>query len=409
MTKTQIWRRVLMAGGLAAVLTGGALITGVAQAEEPGGYTLEKPKPQVAMTPPMGWNSWNHFACNIDEAKIRGAADAMVASGMKDAGYRYVIIDDCWQVGRDDAGNIVADPVKFPSGIKALADYIHSKGLKFGIYSDAGLKTCGGRPASRGHEFQDAKQYAAWGVDYLKYDWCNTGSDDAQADYRIMAMALRDSGRDIVFSLCEWGNHKPWEWAGDVGHLWRTTGDIWDNWDQNKGYMHSVTDILDQQVGLEKYSGPNHWNDPDMLEVGNGGMTDTEYRAHFSLWAMLAAPLIAGNDLSNMSDATKAILMNKDVIAIDQDALGQQGHRVSKDGDYEVWARPLSNGDTAVILLNRSKAAHTMTADWTALGLPAKADVKDLWSKTVKKNVRTAYAAEVPSHGVVMIRVTPKG
>jgi alpha-galactosidase len=373
-------------------------------------YPLDAPKPEVAMTPPMGWNSWNHFQCNIDEAKIRGAADAMVASGMKAAGYQYVVIDDCWQVGRDDAGNILADPVKFPSGVKALADYIHSKGLKFGIYSDAGIKTCGGRPASRGHEFQDARQYAAWGVDYLKYDWCYTGADDASSDYRIMAAALRASGRDIVFSICEWGSHKPWEWAGDVGHLWRTTGDITDAFykGHHQGWDNGVVDILDEQVGLEKYSGPNHWNDPDMLEVGNGGMTDTEYRAHFSLWAMLAAPLIAGNDLSDMSAATKAILLNADVIAVDQDALGRQGHRVSKDGDYEVWARPLSNGDTAVILLNRSAAAHSLTADWSALSLPAKADVKDLWSKTVKKGVKGGYTAEVPSHGVVMIRVTPK-
>lgn len=373
-------------------------------------YPLDKSKPEVAMTPPMGWNSWNHFQCNIDEAKIRGAADAMAASGMKAAGYQYIIIDDCWQTGRDAQGNIIADPVKFPSGIKALADYIHSKGLKFGIYSDAGIKTCGGRPASRGHEFQDARQYAAWGVDYLKYDWCNTGADDAKSDYTIMANALRDSGRDIVFSLCEWGTHKPWEWAGDVGHLWRTTGDITDAFykGHHKGWDNGVLDILDEQVGLDTYAGPNHWNDPDMLEVGNGGMTDTEYRAHFSLWAMLAAPLIAGNDLSNMSDATKAILLNTDVIAVDQDALGREGHRVSKDGDYEVWARPLSNGDTAVILLNRSGAAHAMTADWAALGLPAKADVKDLWSKAVRKNVKTGYAADVPSHGVVMLRVTPK-
>jgi alpha-galactosidase len=397
--------RLLMASGLIGMLMCGPI---AARADDHASYRLEKPKPEVAMTPPMGWNSWNHFGCNIDEAKIRGAADAMVASGMKAAGYQYVVIDDCWQVGRDDAGNILADPVKFPSGVKALADYIHSKGLKFGIYSDAGTKTCGGRPASRGHEFQDARQYAAWGVDYLKYDWCNTGTDDAEANYRIMANALRDSGRDIVFSLCEWGIHKPWTWAGDVGHLWRTTGDIWDKWDQSQGYQHSVTDILDQQVGLETYSGPNHWNDPDMLEVGNGGMTDTEYRAHFSLWAMLAAPLIAGNDLSDMSAATKAILLNSDVIAVDQDALGRQGHRVSKDGDYEVWARPLSNGDTAVILLNRSATAHTMTADWSVLSLPAKADVKDLWSKGVKKGVKGGYTAEVPSHGVVMIRVTPK-
>ncbi|MGN6421724.1 MAG: alpha-galactosidase [Asticcacaulis sp.] len=336
---------------------------GAASAQFIKTYPLDAPKPEVAMTPPMGWNSWNHFQCNIDEAKIRGAADAMVASGMKAAGYQYVVIDDCWQTDRDAQGNIVADPVKFPSGIKALADYIHSKGLKFGIYSDAGIKTCGGRPASRGHEFQDAKQYAVWGVDYLKYDWCYTGADDASSDYRIMAAALRASGRDIVFSICEWGSHKPWKWAGDVGHLWRTTGDITDAFykGHHQGWDNGVVDILDEQVGLESYSGPNHWNDPDMLEVGNGGMTDTEYRAHFSLWAMLAAPLIAGNDLSDMSEATKAILMNPDVIAVDQDKLGRQGHRVSKDGDYEVWARPLSNGDTAVILLNRSASAHSMT------------------------------------------------
>jgi len=413
MRSQTLWRGAVSAFVLSVMLVGVPALMPftAAHADEPAPYTFDKPKPEIAMTPPMGWNSWNHFACDIDEAKIRGAADAMAASGMKDAGYQYVIIDDCWQVGRDAAGNIMADPVKFPSGIKALADYIHGKGLKFGIYSDAGLKTCGGRPASRGHEFQDAKQYAAWGVDYLKYDWCNTGMDDARSDYSIMAMALRESGRDIVFSLCEWGQHKPWKWAADVGHLWRTTGDISDAWiknDKSKPWESGVLDLLDQQVGLEAYSGPNHWNDPDMLEVGNGGMTDTEYRAHFSLWAMLAAPLIAGNDLSNMSDATQAILLNKDVIAIDQDALGRQGRRVSKDGDYEVWARPLANGDMAVILLNRSGAAHAMIADWTALGLPAKADVKDLWSKAVIKNVKAGYTVDVPSHGVVMIRVSPK-
>ncbi|MDI7775811.1 glycoside hydrolase family 27 protein [Asticcacaulis sp. EMRT-3] len=399
--------------GLALFLVVGLPLTGwsgTALAQHTTEYAQLLPKPEVAMTPPMGWNSWNHFQCNIDEAKIRGAADAMAASGMKDAGYQYVIIDDCWQVGRDAQGNIVADPVKFPSGIKALADYIHSKGLKFGIYSDAGTKTCGGRPGSRGHEFQDAKQYAAWGVDYLKYDWCYTGSDDARANYAIMATALRESGRDIVFSICEWGTHKPWEWAAADGHLWRTTGDITDAFyrGHHKGWDNGVLDILDEQVGLEKYAGPNHWNDPDMLEVGNGGMTDNEYRAHFSLWAMLAAPLIAGNDLSNMSEATKTILLNKDVIAVDQDTLGREGHRVSKDGDFEVWARPLSNGDTAVILLNRSAAMHRMTADWKALGLTNKADVKDLWSKAVKKNVQTGYTADVPSHAVVMIRVTPR-
>ena len=398
---------------LAVWLAGIAVITAPCTALADGKLVFEKPKPDIAATPPMGWNSWNHFACNIDETKIRGAADAMVASGMKDAGYKYVIIDDCWQTGRDAAGNIVADAQHFPSGIKALADYIHTKGLKFGIYSDAGVKTCGGRPGSRGHEYQDAKQYAAWGVDYLKFDWCNTGPANAEASYTIMAMALRDSGRDIVFSICEWGDNHPRDWALAVGHLWRTTGDISDAWikdAKSKPYEHGMLDIFDQQVDLWRDSGPNHWNDPDMLEVGNGGMTDTEYRSHFSLWSMLAAPLIAGNDLSAMDDATKAILLNKDVIDVDQDALGIQGRRAVKAGDDEVWVRPLAGGDKAVILFNRSEAAHDISVDWSNLDMPEgmKADVKDLWSKAVKKAVKGRYSATVPAHGVVMIRVSPK-
>ena len=377
-----------------------------------GQMAFSQPKPAVAQTPPMGWNSWNHFNCDINEAKIRGAADAMAASGMKAAGYQYIIIDDCWQKSRDENGFIVADAARFPSGIKALADYIHSKGLKFGIYSDAGLETCGHHPGSRGHEYQDAKTYARWGVDYLKYDWCSTGSDNAQADYTVMAMALRDSGRDIVFSMCEWGTAKPWEWASDVGHLWRTTGDISDAWVKNeksKPWERGVLDILDLQVGLESFAGPGHWNDPDMLEVGNGGMTATEYKAHFSLWAMLAAPLIAGNDLSNMTPETHDILTNADVIAVDQDALGAEGHRAIKDGDFETWVRPLKNGDRAVILLNRSATAHKMLVDWSTLNMAPgeKADVRDLWSKAVSKGVKGAYSADVPSHGVVMVRVSP--
>ena len=384
----------------------------VAPALADGALKIAEPKPAVAQTPPMGWNSWNHFNCDINEAKIRGAADAMAASGMKAAGYQYIIIDDCWQKSRDENGFIVADAERFPSGIKALADYIHSKGLKFGIYSDAGQQTCGGHPGSRGHEYQDAKTYARWGVDYLKYDWCYTGTDNAQADYTIMADALRSSGRDIVFSMCEWGTARPWEWASDVGHLWRTTGDISDAWVKNsksKAWERGVLDILDLQVGLESFAGPGHWNDPDMLEVGNGGMTATEYRAHFSLWAMLAAPLIAGNDLSNMTPETHDILTNADVIAIDQDALGAEGHRAVKDGDFETWVRPLKNGDRAVILLNRSETAHKMSVDWSTLNMAPgeKAEVRDLWSKAVTKGVKASYSADVPSHGVVMIRITP--
>ena len=394
--------------GLIAVLAITLGFAGQVSAHET--LALDAPKPQIAMTPPMGWNSWNKFACNIDEAKVRAVADSMVATGMKDAGYQYVVIDDCWQTTRAADGAIQADPVKFPSGIKALADYIHAKGLKFGIYSDAGVKTCGGRPGSRGYEFQDARTYAAWGVDYLKFDWCYTGSADAASSYQLMAKALRASGRDIVFSICEWGDNKPREWAAPVGHLWRTTGDIRDSFDKDEGYSHSFLWILDHQADLWPDSGPNHWNDPDMLEVGNGGMTATEYRSHFSLWAMLAAPLIAGNDLSAMTPETHDILTNKDVIAVDQDVLGQQARRLVKDGDYEVWVRPLKDGDKAVVLFNRSGAAHDIKVDWQTLDWPAglKADVKDLWSKAVTKNTKGSFSANVPSHGTVMIRLTPK-
>ena len=255
----------------------------------------------LARTPPMGWNSWNKFACNVSEKLIKEMADAMVTSGMRDAGYIYLVIDDCWQIDRDAQGNILPDPQRFPSGMKALADYIHSKGLKFGLYSDAGTLTCQKRPGSRGYEFQDARQYAAWDVDYLKYDWCSTSTQNAQASYSIMRDALLKAGRPIVFSICEWGTAKPWLWARDVGNLWRTTGDIQDCWDCKRDWGGmGVVHILDLQDGLQSYAGPGHWNDPDMLEVGNGGMTTTEYRAHFSLWCLLASPLMAGNDLRSM-------------------------------------------------------------------------------------------------------------
>lgn len=370
---------------------------------------LDAPKPILAATPPMGWNSWNKYACNIDEALVRRQADAMAASGMKDVGYRYIIIDDCWQKSRDADGNIVADPERFPSGIKALVDYVHSKGLKFGLYSDAGSLTCGGRPGSAGHEFQDARQYAKWGVDYLKYDWCYTGTRDAEAAYTIMAKALRESGRDIVLSICEWGDNHPERWAQPVGHLWRTTGDIYDAWEGKKNYSLGMTNILDLQVERWRYSGPNAWNDPDMLEVGNGGMTTTEYESHFSLWAMLAAPLIAGNDLSAMDADTRRVLTNADVIAVDQDPLGQQARRIWKQGQLEIWARSLKGGAHAVVLFNRGDAPAEMKVSWEQLNLPAgwKADVKDLWSKQVSKGVRGSYSGTVASHGVIMVRLTP--
>jgi alpha-galactosidase len=371
---------------------------------------LDAPKPNLAPTPPMGWNSWNKFKCDVSEAMIRRQADAMAASGMKDAGYQYIVIDDCWQKSRDADGNIQADPERFPSGIKALADYVHSKGLKFGLYSDAGSLTCGGRPGSAGHEFQDARQYAKWGVDYLKYDWCHTGTRNAEAAYTIMAKALRESGRDIVLSICEWGVNQPEKWAPKVGHLWRTTGDIYDTWEGKKDWSMGMTNILDLQAERDPISAPNAWADPDMLEIGNGNMTTTEYESHFSLWAMLAAPLVAGNDLSKMDAETLRILTNKDVIAVDQDPLGKPGRRTLKEGDLEVWVRPLQGGDVAAVLFNRGKTPADMKLTWDRLSLSAghKADVKDLWSKKVTKNVSGSYAAKVAPHGVVMVRVTPQ-
>jgi alpha-galactosidase len=362
----------------------------------------------LVLTPPMGWNSWNKFGCNVSEDLLKSMADAMVSSGMKDAGYQYVVIDDCWQVSRDANGNIVADALRFPSGIKALADYIHSKGLKFGIYSDAGTQTCAHRPGSMGHEYQDALQYAAWGVDYLKYDWCNTGKANAEAAYTTMRDALKATGRPIVFSLCEWGSNKPWLWAKDVGNLWRTTGDISDCWDCKKDQL-SFVKILDMQDGIESYAGPGHWNDPDMLEVGNGGMTATEYRAHFSFWCLLAAPLIAGNDLKNMTPEIKEILTNKEVIAVNQDPLGMEGRRVKKNGDLDVWARQLKDGSRAVVLFNRGSVETEISVSWEELGYSGhlSAEVRDLWQKKDLGKVTGTFSAKVASHGVVMVKVTP--
>jgi alpha-galactosidase len=370
----------------------------------------ESPSAGLAMMPPMGWNTWNRFACNIDEHLIRQSADALVASGMRDAGYRYLVIDDCWHGERDAHGDIQPDARRFPSGIKALADYVHSKGLKFGIYSDAGRLTCGGRPGSRGYEFQDAAQYAKWGIDYLKYDWCNTGTQNAEASYRTMREALDHTGRPIVFSMCEWGTAKPWLWAVGVGNLWRTTGDIDDKWEGKFDYKLGIMNIVDQNEPLAPFAGPGHWNDPDMLEVGNGGLTEEEYRSHFSLWAMMAAPLIAGNDLTNMSPETRSILLNREVIAIDQDPRGEAGRRVVKVGDLEVWARPLSNGSRAVLLFNRGKALSDIAVKWSDVGYPdaLHASVRDVWDAKDLGEMRGGYTArQVSAHGVVMLIVTP--
>ncbi len=374
------------------------------------------PSNDLALTPPMGWNSWNKFGCNVNEDMIKGMADGIVKSGMKDAGYQYVVIDDCWQVSRDKDGNIIADPQHFPSGIKALADYVHSSGLRFGIYSDAGSKTCAGRPAGLGHEYQDARQYAAWGVDYLKYDWCNTTTQDAKASYANIRHALDATGRPIVLSICEWGTAKPWLWGKEIGgNLWRSTGDIQDLWTGHAKWpdgsccSNGMVSILDQQDGIESFAGPGHWNDPDMLEVGNGGMTTVEYRSHFSLWAMLAAPLIAGNDLRNMKPEIQEILTNKEVIAIDQDPLGSEGRPVRKNGDLEVLARPLQGGNRAVILFNRGSADQEITVNWEDLGYPGhvSATVRDLWQHKDLGKFSGKFSAVVPSHGVVMVTVKP--
>lgn len=363
----------------------------------------------LARTPPMGWNSWNKFGCNgLNEKVVRETADQMASNGMKDAGYEYVIIDDCWQTGRDAQGNIVVDAAKFPSGIKALADYIHSKGLKFGIYTDVGTMTCAKRPGSIGHEYQDARQYAAWGVDYLKEDWCNTlPGQNSESSYTLMRDALKAAGRPIVFSICEWGSTKPWLWAGPVGNLWRATPDIQDCWDCKRTWGGGgLTQIIDLMDGIESYSGPGHWNDPDMLEIGNGGMTTEEYRTHFSLWAMWSAPLLAGNDIANMSADTRGILLNKEVIAIDQDSLGQQARRVKKDGDLDIWSKQLADGGRAVALVNRGKEPAKITVDWNDIGYPAgfSATVRNLWTHQ-DSTAKGSYVAEVPSHGTVLVRL----
>ena len=358
----------------------------------------------LAKTPPMGWNSWNKFAGRVDDAAVRGMADAMAGNGMKDAGYLHINIDDTWEAGRDAQGNITTNK-KF-SDMKALADYVHSKGLKIGIYSSPGPNTCAGYEGSFGHEEQDARTYAGWGIDYLKYDWCGArnlyADDEMQALYQKMGDALVQSGRPILFSLCQYGRADVWKWAPDVGgNAWRTTGDIRDTWD-------SMTKIGFEQSDLAPYASPGHWNDPDMLEIGNGGMTDEEYRTHMSLWCILAAPLLAGNDLRNMPPSILAILTNREVVAIDQDKEGKQGHRVTKSGEQEVWVKPLSGGARAVALFNRGTQAAQVNVRWADLGLsyvPKRA--RDLWAHSDVKLDGPEYSATVPSHGVVLLRVNP--
>ncbi|UWE10870.1 NPCBM/NEW2 domain-containing protein [Actinacidiphila bryophytorum] len=359
----------------------------------------------LAITPPMGFNDWNAFGCNVSEQLIKDTADYFVSSGLKAAGYTYVNIDDCWMTHTRDAdGRLVPDPVKFPDGIKGTADYVHSKGLKLGIYEDAGTATCAGYPGSLDHEATDAQSFADWGVDYLKYDNCNNKSDGTRADflrrYTAMGDALKATGRPIVYSLCEWGQQQPWEWAGDVGNLWRTTGDISDNW----GSLKSITDA---NLPLAAYAKPGAWNDPDMLEVGNGGMTDTEYRTHFSLWSMMNAPLLIGTDLRKATQATMDILLNKDVIALDQDPLGKQATVLSSAGGAQVVVKQLANGDRAVALYNESDQPQHIATTAKAVGLPASGAgyrVRDLWQHRDYQSAGS-LAATVPAHGTVLLRV----
>ncbi|MGW0532403.1 NPCBM/NEW2 domain-containing protein [Streptomyces sp. NPDC003032] len=411
---------LLCAGGLAGPATASARDAAEWPAADratdrvgdPAGDPAVRLPDGLAATPPMGFNNWNstHCRAEFDEAMIKGIADIFVEKGLKDAGYQYVNLDDCWALPERDAnGKLVPDPKRFPSGIKAVADYVHSKGLKLGIYTSAGTKTCNeaGFPGALGHERSDARQFAEWGVDYLKYDNCNNQGVDAKKRYVAMRDALKaaseSTGRPIVYSICEWGENKPWEWAADVGHLWRTTGDISDNW-------ASMLSIMKQNLPLAKYAGPGHWNDPDMLEVGNGGMTDTEYRTHFSMWSVMAAPLLIGSDLRKASPETFEILGNREVVAVDQDPLGKQGEVVSSQDGRWVVAKEMKDGSRAVALFNEGGTARTVSTTAEAVGLPDAAayTLRDLWQHRSYHTAGT-ISATVPAHGTVLLRVSADG
>ena len=367
-------------------------------------------QPTLTARPPMGWNSWNHFRNKVDDATIRAQAEAMVTSGMRDAGYTYVNIDDTWEGERDAQGNIQANS-KFPD-MKALADFVHSKGLKLGIYSSPGAKTCAKFEGSLGHELQDARAYAAWGIDYLKYDLCGLKEQIKAAPtpeaankimidaYMKMHDALKSTGRPIVYSLCQYGEDSVWEWGPTVGgNLWRTTGDISDKYAR-------MAEIGFGQAGLARFASPGHWNDPDMLEVGNGGMTLDEYRTHMSLWAILAAPLLAGNDLSTMTPETIALLTNKGVIAVDQDTAGKQGDRINSEGPIEVWSSSLTDGSKAVAVFNRHQTALVAHVDLRKLGYKGPVRAYDLWLNKDAGTLGEKYDVKVPAHGVVFLKLT---
>jgi len=362
---------------------------------------LGVPSDGLAPTPPMGWNSWNRLGPFISERLVLETAEAMIGSGMRDAGYRYVVIDDAWHDSvRDQDGDLTENRWAFPHGLRWLADRIHERGLLFGLYTDAGTRTCQGYPASLGNEMRDARKFASFGVDFMKVDWCHTEGLRGRTTYPKWTEAIKASGRPMVLSISEWARDKPWEWAGSVGHMWRTTSDIADRW-------QSVTKIADSQVDLHPFAGPDHWNDPDMLEVGNGGMTDDEYRSHLSLWAMLAAPLMAGNDLRAMSAETRRILTAPEVIAIDQDRLGRQGTRVQTRGSSEIWARELADGTRAVLLLNRGDAPANVRVLWEDLGERGlrNVSVRDLWERQDLGAHDGWYLRSLAPHACALLKV----
>ncbi|GAA1370356.1 NPCBM/NEW2 domain-containing protein [Streptomyces beijiangensis] len=401
------YRRILGALATALLCAGGLAAPAAAHGAEAPATSTAAPQLDngLALTPPMGFNNWNSTGCRAEfnESMVEGIADLFVDKGLKAAGYQYVNLDDCWALPqRDAAGKLVPDPVRFPHGIKAVADYVHSKGLKLGIYTSAGTKTCNsaGFPGGLGHEYSDAQQFADWGVDYLKYDNCNNQGVDAVQRYTTMRDALKATGRPIVYSICEWGSNKPWEWAADVGNLWRTTGDISDSWG-------SMLSIMKQNLPLASAAGPGHWNDPDMLEVGNGGMTGTEYRTHFSMWSVMASPLLIGSDLRKATPETFDIVTNREVIAVDQDPLGKQGTVLSSEDGRWVVSKEMADGSRTIALFNETGSAQRIATTAQAAGLPKAAAYteRDLWTHQ-SFNTAGTVSATVPAHGTVLLRVS---
>jgi alpha-galactosidase len=402
-------RREFLAGGAAALA-----------ANRIAGQSAD---PLLAPTPPMGWMSWNQFGPAVSDRLLCEMADAMVSSGMKAAGYEYLCIDDLWHGGRTRDGSLFPDSKRFPRGIKPIADYVHAKGLKLGIYSDVAEKTCAKQPGSLGYEEKDARMFADWGIDYLKVDYCFAPEDQETAIQRYGAMirAIRKAGRPMVFSVCEWGPREPWLWAPRIGaQLWRTGWDIRDIWDgEYNDYHLGVTNIIDRQADLAEYAGPGHWNDPDMLIVGLNGKgkytspkgwpspNETEYRSHMSLWCLMAAPLLATCDLRNMDASTRAILTATEVIAVNQDRVGKQARRTIKDRDLEIWKKPLSDGQYALGLLNRGRDTQELKIKWSDIALGRAWKVRDLWTRADIGVFRDSYTTKLASHETRVLRLTP--